>query len=413
MFRDVINKLGFLFRKDDDGPLTRVALDIGTEYVKAIILELTDTGPKVLGVGRARQDYANMEGGAVANIAGVAACCAEAVEQAAVIAGVKPTEAVLGIAGQFVHGVSRTVERQRSRAEKPLTVNELRTHFHDAQKEALSSVSKKMRERLGYQKLEVELVNSSLVSMTIDGHPVNNPLDFPGRNLEFSIFMTFAPLVHSGAMRTIAERLGLKLIGMIAEPYAVAASSLTDEAYEFGSLVIDIGGGSTDIALVQQRGVVATKMVPMGGRAFTKGIAARLHKTLREAEQLKLDFSDGVGSDEIGDIVQADLSIWVDAVILALRDIYTGTPLPHHIALCGGGSCLPGIVEALCSEKLASSGMFAQRPEVVLLQPEHIYGIADPKEFFRGQQDVTPKAIAYQAAVIQGTNHVLGGALRA
>ena len=54
-------------------------------------------------------------------------------------------------------------------------------------------------------------------------------------------------------MRTIADRLGLKLVGMIAEPYAVAASSLTDEAYEFGSLVIDMGGGSTDIALVQQR----------------------------------------------------------------------------------------------------------------------------------------------------------------
>ncbi|NLM40009.1 MAG: cell division protein FtsA [Firmicutes bacterium] len=413
MIRDYTSRLGFLFRRADDGPVTRIALDIGTEYVKAVILELTDAGPKVLGVGRARQDYANMEGGAVANIAGVTACCTEAVEQAAVIAGLKPKEAVLGIAGQFVHGVSRTVERQRSRAEKPLTVGELRSHFQDAQKEALDSVTKKMKERLGYQKLEVELVNSSLVSMTIDGHPVNNPLDFPGRNLEFSIFMTFAPLVHAGAMRTIADRLGLKLVGMIAEPYAVAASSLTDEAYEFGSLVIDMGGGSTDIALVQQRGVVATKMVPMGGRAFTKGIAARLHKTLREAEQLKMDYSDGVGSMEIGDIIQADLEIWLDAVLLALRDIYTGTPLPHHIALCGGGSCLPGVAEMLRSDKLAGSGMFSQRPEVILLRPDHIYGISDPKEFFRGQQDVTPKAIAYQAAVIQGSNHVLGGALRA
>ena len=93
--------------------------------------------------------------------------------------------------------------------------------------------------------------------MTIDGHPVNNP-DFPGRNLEFSIFMTFAPLVHAGAMRTIAPAWP-QLDRYDREPYAVAASALTDEAYEFGALVIDVGGGSTDIALVQQRGVVARR----------------------------------------------------------------------------------------------------------------------------------------------------------
>lgn len=412
MMRDLLGRFGPLFGREE-GPQVRIALDIGTEYVKAVYVELTDSGPKVLGVGRARQDYANMEGGAVADIGGVTACCKEALEQGAVIAGVKAKDAVVGIAGQFVHGVSRTVERQRSRAEKPLSISELRSHFLDAQKEALGSVTRQMKERLGYQRLEVELVNASLVSMTIDGHPVNNPLDFPGRNLEFSIFMTFAPLVHAGAMRTIAQRLGLNLIGMIGEPYAVAASALTDEAYEFGALVIDVGGGSTDIALVQQGGVVATKMVPMGGRAFTKGIAARLHKTLKEAEQLKLDYSDGVGGEDLGEIIQQDLEIWLDAMLLALRELYTGTPFPPRIALCGGGSSLPGIREALASDKIASSGMFGERPDVIMLHPEHIYGIFDPKEFFRGQQDVTPKAIAYQAAVIQGPNHVLGGALRA
>ncbi|MGI6149398.1 MAG: cell division FtsA domain-containing protein [Limnochordia bacterium] len=412
MIRDLIGRIGPLFNKDSGAPV-RIALDIGTEYVKAVYVELADMGPRVLGVGRARQDYANMEGGAVADIGGVTACCREALEQGAVIAGVKAKDVVLGIAGQFVHGVSRTVERQRPRAEKPLTIGELRTHLQDAQKEALDRVTKQMRERLGYQRLEVELVNASLVSMTIDGYPVNNPIDFPGRNLEFSIFMTFAPLVHAGAMRTIASRLGLNLVGMIAEPYAVAASALTDEACEFGALVIDVGGGSTDIALVQHRGIVATKMVPMGGRAFTKGIAARLHKTLKEAEQLKLDYADGLGDTGIGEVIEADLGIWLDAVLIALRDLYTGTPLPPRIALCGGGSSLPGIAEALSSGKLVGSGMFSQTPEITLLQPEHVNGVSDPKEFLRGRQDVTPKSIAYQAAVLQSTHHFLGGTLRA
>ena len=108
MIRDLIGRIGPLFNKDSGAPV-RIALDIGTEYVKAVYVELADMGPRVLGVGRARQDYANMEGGAVADIGGVTACCREALEQGAVIAGVKAKDVVLGIAGQFVHGVSRTV----------------------------------------------------------------------------------------------------------------------------------------------------------------------------------------------------------------------------------------------------------------------------------------------------------------
>lgn len=412
MLRDIVERMIPFNRRQEEGPQTRLALDIGTEYVKAIYLELGSGGAKVIGVGRSPQDYANMENGAVANISGVEACCRQAMSQGSIMAGVKPKEVVIGIAGQFVQGAARIVERQRPRAEKPLSRQELLKHVREAQEEALASVTKHTKERLGYEQLDMELVNSSIVSMTIDGYPIYNPIDFRGRNLEFSIFMTFAPLVHAGAMRTIASRLGLDLVGMIAEPYAVAASSLTDEAHEFGSLVIDIGGGSTDIALVQQKGIVGTKMMAMGGRAFTKGIAAYFHKTLREAEQMKLDFADGIGSPEVAPVVQADLEIWLDALLIALRELYSGTRFPPRIAICGGGSGLPGLIEILRSEKLTASGLFDQRPEITLLEPEHIYGLADPKEFLRGQQDVTPKAIAYQAALVQPTIPYVGGARR-
>ncbi|NLY10572.1 MAG: cell division protein FtsA, partial [Firmicutes bacterium] len=270
MVRNLIRRMN-LFQGQEEGPKYRLALDIGTEYVKAIYIEMDGTNSKVIGVGRARQDYADMENGAVASISGVTCCCRQAITQGSIVAGVKPTEVVIGLAGQFVHGIARTIEKQRIKPDRPITLPELEMFVKEAQKEALKDVMESIIQKLNYPKMDIELVHSSLVSITIDGYPVTNPLDFHGRNLELTIFMTFAPLVHASAMRTIAGRLGLDLLGLVAEPYAVASSSLTDEAYEFGSLVIDIGGGSTDIALIQKRGITGVKMMAMGGRAFTKG----------------------------------------------------------------------------------------------------------------------------------------------
>ncbi len=396
----------------ENGPHYRLALDIGTEYVKAIYIELNSDGAKVLGVGRARQDYADMEGGAISSIPGVARCCRQAMTQGSVIAGVKPKEVVLGLAGQYVTGLARTVEKQRSKPERSLTYKELALFVKGAQQEALETVKDEMASKLGFKQMDIELVNSAVVSIRIDGYPVVNPLDFRGRNVEITLFMTFAPLVHASAMRSIANRLELELIAMVAEPYAVAASTLTDEAYEFGSLVIDVGGGSTDIALIQRKGIVGTKMMAMGGRAFTKGIAAHTRKTLRDAEQLKLDYAEGIGVRELESIIGEDLEIWQSALILALRDLYHGTPLPPRVVLCGGGSGLPGIVEAIGHVRLVKAGLFSQVPQVTLLRPKQVFGIADTKEYLTSVQDVTPKSIAFQAALVQaGKGGIIGGAM--
>ncbi len=397
----------------DDEQQYRIALDIGTEYVKAIYMEQTTKQvASIVGVGRSRQEYSDMESGAVANIAGVVRCCRQAMTQGAVMAGIKPTEVVMGVAGQFVTGITHTLIRQRKKPEKPLTHLELVKLAQGVHRQALRQANKDITERLGFKKIDMELVNSAVVNIIIDGYTVSNPLGFCGRNVEMTVFMAFAPLIHLSAMRTIAKRLELDLIGFVAEPYAVAASSFTDESYEFGSLVIDIGGGSTDIALIHRGGVVKTKMIPMGGRAFTKGIAAYSRKTLREAEQLKLDYAAGINMDaKLKSIVDNDLIIWRDAVILGLDELVQEGFLPPRIVLCGGGSGLPGIVEALEDKSLVESGLFSIKPEIKSLSPEDVYGIGDEKEFLNGIQDVTPKSIAFQASLAEpGARTILGGA---
>lgn len=395
-------------------PSYRIALDVGTEYVKAVFIEQAGGVASIIGVGRAHQDYADMDSGAVANIAGVTRCCRQAISQGAVVAGIKPKEVVMGVAGQLVTGVTRTVIRQRSHPERALTRRELYKLVGTVRREALKQAAAEIAEKFGYKRMDLELVNSAIVELRIDGYQVSNPVDFRGRNVELTVFMVFAPLVHVSAMRTIAQRLELDLVGLVAEPFAVAASTFTDEAYALGSLVIDIGGGSTDIALIHHGGIVKTKMIAIGGRAFTKGIADMCRTTLREAEQMKLDYAAGMEtSPEIRSSIAADLAIWQDALIMGLKEVQQDAqhsqPLPPRVVLCGGGSGLPGIIEAIASPKLVESGLFTVIPEVRLLQPEDVFGIADPKQFLSEVQDVTPKSIAFQASLFEGRSTILGG----
>ena len=115
----------------------------------------------------------------------------------------------------------------------------------------------------------------------IDGYPVTNPVGFKGRHVRISVFNAFAPLIHLGALQTVAEKLSRELLAVVAEPYAVARCINQDELGPAGALFVDVGGGTTDIALVRQGGVEGTRMFALGGRAFTKSLADRLELSVR------------------------------------------------------------------------------------------------------------------------------------
>src|SRR5579859_3880084 len=102
------------------------ALDIGTAFAKAIIVEIRDDQAKVLGVGRHQQSYTHMSDGIVTDISGVISNCNEALLKAETAAGgtIAPA-AVIGIAGELVKGSSTTVSKQRQQPSKPITAEEL------------------------------------------------------------------------------------------------------------------------------------------------------------------------------------------------------------------------------------------------------------------------------------------------
>ncbi len=199
------------------------ALDVGTAYAKALIVEVDGEQGVVLGAGRHQQSYAHMSDGIVTDISGVVASCNEALTKAEKAAGglVAPYT-VIGIAGELVKGSSTTVTRQRSDPTKPITPQELEGLITSAQQKLHKAAKERIAAETGYSNIEVRLTNAVVISVRIDGQQVTNPVGFRGRHFSLTLFSAYAPLMQLGALETVAQGLDLSLVAVVAEPYALA-----------------------------------------------------------------------------------------------------------------------------------------------------------------------------------------------
>lgn len=392
------------------------ALDIGTAFAKAIIIEVVGDQAEVLGVGRHPQSYAHMSDGIVTDISGVIANCNEALLKAEKAAGgVIAPSAVLGIAGELVKGSSTTVNRQRSQPTKPITAEELDELITVAQRRLLKSAKERIAAETGYSNIDVRLINAAVISVRIDGQVINNPVGFRGRHFSLTLFSAFAPLTQLGALESIAQGLDLTLISIVAEPYALARCLSTNAGVDSGALFIDVGGGTTDIALVRQGGIEETRMFALGGRAFTHRIATSKGISLQDAERIKLSYSNGEikspHQKEIQAILAAECQTWMDIVELLIGELAKGELLPPAIYIVGGGSALPDLYERLERFPWTERLPFSRQPIIRTVQPEMVTSIMDHDGLLTTAQDITPMALAYQAVELSNENNVLERAL--
>ena len=392
------------------------ALDIGTEFAKALVFEIDEDGMgTVRGVGRKRQGLAHMQSGTVTDIDAVVDNCSVALQEAEEMAGFRPTQVVIGIAGELVKGFTTTHSQERKRAGSEITDAELQRLIDGVQREALREAERAITWETGLTQVDVRLVHAAVTGAQIDGYPVTNPIGFKGRNVKISVFNAFAPLVHLGALQSVAEKLELELLEIVAEPYAVARVLASEQVQQSGALFVDIGGGTTDVALDRHGGIEGTRMFALGGRAFTKSIADRMDLPFPRAEEMKLDYARGVlvkRRADVAKIVAEDVSIWAAGVELVLDELAEGDLLPGRVYLCGGGSHLPEIETTLRSEEFWKRLPFSRPPEVAVITPRQVERIKDGTKLLVDQQDVTPLGLAYQAIELQTNEDPLDIALK-
>lgn len=358
-----------------------VALDIGTEFVKALIGRVTEDGVDIVGVGRAHQGLNDMQAGAISDITAVTENCDRALAMAEDQAGVSARSAVVGIAGELVKGTTATVRVSRRASDKPIDMQELEKIIRLVQERAEKKAKDQLAWELGGKEVEVRLVNSALVGIEIDGYVVSNPIGFQGKDVVVQLYTAFAPLVHIGALERTAQMLDLELLAVAAEPFAVARSVLGDNTdAAMSAILMDIGGGTTDIAVVHEGGVQGTKMFGIGGRAYTRSIERDLAVDFDTAEEYKLGSYTKLPQEKANVVESAlrkTLRVWTSGVELALGEFDKLDHLPNRILLCGGGSSLDMLVDTLHESQWYKDLPFTRRPVIQHIQPEEVVGILD------------------------------------
>lgn len=358
-----------------------LALDIGTEYVKALIAKKgKNSEVEVVGLGRAKEAPSNMFSGAIADIHGVVKTCEEALALAEKMAGVRAKETVVGIAGELVKGNTATIRYRRADASKPISEEEMQMIIQKVQQKAGERARREVALETNNADVEVRLINSALVSLHIDGYKISNPIGFKGKDVGVQIYTAFAPLVHISAIEKVCDELQLDLVAVAVEPFAVCRACLGDDTdATFTGIVMDVGGGTTDIAVVDDGGVEGTKMFSIGGRSFTHQIAESMGIDFEDAEKMKLLEDDPRMKPEIKkkiDVAIArNLEVWLSGVQLAIEEFDHVETLPGKVLLCGGGASLNEIPEALAMSDWYIDLGFARRPVIHLLDPEDVPGI--------------------------------------
>lgn len=352
---------------------TILGLDIGTEFVKAVLGKPGKKGNiEILGVAKVRQKEGNMYNGAIADIPAVVATCEEALVKVEDQSGERAELTVVGIAGELIKGNTTTVHYARKDPKKPITETEMQNIIERVQEKSGEVARKTVALETGNKNTEVRLINSAIVSLMIDGYKISNPIGFNGSDVVIQFYTAFAPMIHVSAIEKVCAELNLDLLTVAVEPFAVCRACLGDDLdSNFSGVVMDIGGGTTDIAIIDDGGVEGTKMFSIGGKSFTRQIEEALGVDYETAEKYKLDYDTGKLDDKLKAKIETalsrNLSVWFTGVEVALEDFDSIGTLPRNVMLCGGGAGLSLLQEELAMSDWYTGLPFSRRPVINLL----------------------------------------------
>jgi cell division ATPase FtsA len=367
------------FRKNKEAkhkPSFRSVIDLGTEYVKALVVEVQEDRAVIIGQGVARHKGSYASGGAISDLEAVTATCDQALRRAEDMTEevygrkVVPDQAVMGVPSPLIRGAAYTVKQQRSSPRRPVSQRELTQLLQRVQRLALQQLSQE------FASGELALVDSSIAEIVIDGHGVTDPVGFRGGNLAVTVFNAIALRESLDGLRSIAE--GLEL-----EPPLLVPESQVAASFLGGNEVIglDVGGRETEIFWSRTGGLLASRTMPLGGRAISQRLAEVLHLSLQEAETRKLSYSRNQAghtpSASFNEVLREAVLAWLAEAERQLMALAAGRDLPHCIHLWGGGSELPELVEAAKTFPWMRELPFARCPEVEVLNPEKVPGLLD------------------------------------
>lgn len=353
-----------------------VSLDIGTSGVKVIIGEMVNDSLNIIGVGNVKSE--GLRKGSIVDIDETVHSIKRAVEQAERMIGMKINQVIVGVTGNHVsllpcHGVVAVSSDNRE-----ITNEDVARVIDAAQVVSIPP--------------EREIIDVIPKQFIVDGlDEINDPRGMIGVRLEMEgTIITGSKTILHNTLRCV-ERAGLEILDIGLQPLAAGAFALSKDEKNMGVAMIDIGGGSTTVAVFENGHLRGTSVIPVGGDHITKDLSIGLRTTTEEADQLKLKHGHAfydhaseeelfevsiIGSDqqqqfnqlEVADIIEARMEEIFSLVQDELKSMNI-RDLPGGFVLTGGTSNMQGVLEL-------AQDIFQSRVRIAI--PDYI-GVREPQ----------------------------------
>ena len=329
-----------------------VGLDIGTTKIAVIVGKRNEHGKiEILGMGRS--ESLGVMRGMVANIEKTVASIREAVEEASIKSDVEIKEVYVGIAGQHIKSMQHRGMITRSNTDYEISQADIDAITDDMYRLAMPPGE--------------EIIHVIPQEFIVDNEQgIKEPIGMEGVRLEANCHIITGLVTAAKNIYKCVEKAGLTTKELILEPLASAEAVLTEEEKEAGVVLVDIGGGTTDIAIFQDGIIRHTAVIPFGGNVITEDIKEGCSIIRTQAEQLKVKFGSALAKQtreneivsipglrgrepkeisvkNLAHIIQARVEEIIDHVYYEIKNSGYEKKLIAGIVITGGGSQLKNI----------------------------------------------------------------------
>ncbi|MEK6201122.1 MAG: cell division protein FtsA [Desulfobulbaceae bacterium] len=256
-----------------------VGLDIGTTKICCVVGEVFDDGVDIIGVGTAPS--VGMKKGVVVNIESTVKSIRQAVEQAEDAAGCELHNVYVGIAGNHIKGFN---------SPGILAINGREIREADVEDVIVAAKTVKISENQ-------QIIHVLPQEYMVDDHTgIQNPLGMTGVRLVTNVHIVTADMGAVHNLYTCCRKAGLEVLDMVLESIASAYAVLSADEMELGVALLDIGGGTTDLAVFCDGTIRHTCEIGLGGHNLTNDLSVGLRTPLQEAERLKEDYGSAIAA---------------------------------------------------------------------------------------------------------------------
>jgi len=328
-----------------------VALDVGTSKIVVIVSELQSDGIlKIIGLGQ--HISKGLKKGVVINIESTMQAIQRAIEEAELMADCKIKDVYTGIAGSHIQSLN---------SHGMVTVKDSEVSQMDVDRviETAQAISLPPDQRVLHILTQEYIVDNQ--------HDIREPLGMSGMRLEVKVHIVSGAITAAQNIIKCIKRCGLEVVELILQPLASSEAVLTKDEKELGVCLVDIGGGTTDIAIIKNGSIQHTAVIPIAGDQITNDIAVAFRTPTQSAEDIKIAYGSAVSymasANEIIEIPLVDghapkkittevLSQVIEPRITELYELVRnelhrsrmGNAIASGIVITGGSSMMKGMI---------------------------------------------------------------------